>query len=82
MAKSFALLIVDPQMKDDVLLWLWDIPEQIEVHLSPGPYDMIVEFDVPLGDVPRVVNLIRSINGIESTTTLVGYPDNINSQPP
>jgi DNA-binding Lrp family transcriptional regulator len=42
-----------------------------------GPYDIIVELDVPnLVDVPPILSTqIRTIDGIQSTTSLVSFPD-------
>jgi len=42
-----------------------------------GPYDIIVEIDVPnLVDVPPILSTqIRTIPGIQSTTSLVSFPE-------
>jgi DNA-binding Lrp family transcriptional regulator len=42
-----------------------------------GPYDIVAVVDVPnLSDVPGVISRhIRAVEGIESTTTCVTFPE-------
>jgi DNA-binding Lrp family transcriptional regulator len=42
-----------------------------------GPYDIVVEIEVSnLSDVPAILSeRIRTIDGVESTTSLVTFPD-------
>jgi DNA-binding Lrp family transcriptional regulator len=53
------------------------VPGVSEVHEVMGPYDIIVEIDVPtLVDVPPILSShIRTISGIQSTTSLVSFPN-------
>jgi DNA-binding Lrp family transcriptional regulator len=48
-----------------------------EVHEVMGPYDIIVEINVAnLVDVPPILSTqIRAIPGIQSTTSLVSFPE-------
>ena len=48
-----------------------------------GPYDIIVEIDVPnLVDVPPILSTkIRTISGIQSTTSLVSFPEPLIQKP-
>jgi DNA-binding Lrp family transcriptional regulator len=53
------------------------VPGVVEAHEVMGPYDIVVELDVPqLVDVPPILSTqIRAIPGIQSTTSLVSFPD-------
>ena len=56
---------------------LKEVPGVNECHEVMGPYDIVVELVVDsLTDVPPILgNRIRAIPGIESTTSLVTFPD-------
>ncbi len=49
----------------------------MELHEVMGPYDIVAEIDVPnLVDVPPILSTkIRAIQGIQSTTSLVSFPE-------
>jgi len=53
------------------------VPGVQEMHEVMGPYDIVIEIEVEsLSDVPPILSdKIRVIPGIESTTSLVTFPD-------
>jgi DNA-binding Lrp family transcriptional regulator len=75
--KAYVLVVTDPGATKRVYDSLIKIPGVVEVHEVMGPYDIIVEIDVPnLVDVPPILSTqIRAVPGIQSTTSLVSFPD-------
>ena len=75
--KAYVLVVTDPGATKRVYDALLKIQGVTEVHEVMGPYDIIVELDVPnLVDVPPILSTqIRTIDGIQSTTSLVSFPD-------
>jgi DNA-binding Lrp family transcriptional regulator len=75
--KAYVLVVTDPGATKRVYDALAAIKGVTEVHEVMGPYDIIVELDVPnLVDVPPILSSqIRIIDGIQSTTSLVSFPD-------
>ena len=75
--KAYVLVVTDPGATQRVYDALSQIPGVTELHEVMGPYDIIVELDVPnLVDVPPILSSqIRVIPGIQSTTSLVSFPD-------
>ena len=75
--KAYVLVVTDPGATKRVFEALQKIPGVVEVHEVMGPYDIIVEIDVPnLVDVPPILSTqIRAVAGIQSTTSLVSFPD-------
>jgi DNA-binding Lrp family transcriptional regulator len=75
--KAYVLVVTDPGATKRVYDALSKIPGVTEVHEVMGPYDIICELDVPnLVDVPPILSTqIRIIEGIQSTTSLVSFPD-------
>ena len=75
--KAYVLVVTDPGATKKVFDALQKIPGVVEVHEVMGPYDIIVEIDVPnLVDVPPILSTqIRAVAGIQSTTSLVSFPD-------
>jgi DNA-binding Lrp family transcriptional regulator len=75
--KAYVLVVTDPGATKRVYDALIKINGVTEVHEVMGPYDIIVEMDVPnLVDVPPILSTqIRTIDGIQSTTSLVSFPD-------
>jgi len=74
--KAYVLVVTDPGQTKNVFDALRKIGGVIEVHEVMGPYDIVVEIDVPaLVDVPPILSSkIRTIPGIQSTTSLVSFP--------
>ena len=75
--KAYVLVVTDPGATKRVYDALKGVPGVVELHEVMGPYDIIVEIDVPkLVDVPPILSTqIRTIPGIQSTTSLVSFPE-------
>jgi DNA-binding Lrp family transcriptional regulator len=78
MIKAFVLIVVDPAKTIDVYSKLKSVDGIAEVYQVMGPYDIVAVVEVPnLTDVPAVISRhIRAVEGIESTTTCVTFPEN------
>lgn len=74
--KAYILVVVDPGATKRVYDALSAITGVAEIHEVMGPYDIILELDVPnLADVPPILSSqIRTVPGIQSTTSLVSFP--------
>lgn len=77
MIKAYVLVVTNPGATRDVVGAISQIPGVVELHEVMGPYDIVVELEVEsLRDVPPILSdKIRSVPGIESTTSLVTFPD-------
>jgi DNA-binding Lrp family transcriptional regulator len=75
--KAYVLVVTDPGKTRRVKQAMSDVPGIIELHEVMGPYDIVVEIQVAnLQEIPPILGeKIRSIEGIESTTSLVTLPD-------
>ncbi len=75
--KAYVLVVTDPGKTRRVKQSLRDVPGITELHEVMGPYDLVVEIEVAnLQEIPPILGeKIRSIEGIESTTSLVTLPD-------
>ena len=75
--KAFVLIVVDPSKTIDVFAKLRAVDGIAEVYQVMGPYDIVAVVEVPtLTDVPGVISRhIRAVDGIESTTTCVTFPE-------
>ena len=76
--KAYVLIVTDPGQTKSVYEALGKVEGVAELHEVMGPYDIVVEIEVPtLADVPPVLGgKIRVIAGIQSTTSLVTFPSN------
>lgn len=77
MIKAFVLVVVDPAKTVEVFAALSAVDGIAEVYQVMGPYDIVAVVEVPsLTDVPGVISKhIRAVDGIESTTTCVTFPE-------
>jgi DNA-binding Lrp family transcriptional regulator len=75
--KAYILVVTDPGATRRVYDALSGVEGVAEIHEVMGPYDIIVELDVPtLAEVPPILSQqIRTIPGIQSTTSLVSFPE-------
>lgn len=75
--KAYVLVITDPGKTRRVVDEIRNIPGIVELHEVMGPYDIVVEIIADnLQDIPRVLgDKIRPISGVQSTTSLVTFPD-------
>jgi DNA-binding Lrp family transcriptional regulator len=76
LVKAYILVVTDPGATKRVFDALAAVNGVSEIHEVMGPYDIILELDVPnLADVPPILSSsIRTIQGIQSTTSLVSFP--------
>lgn len=77
MIKAYVLIVTHPGSTRRVLEELKGIPKIVEMHEVMGPYDVVVELEVEsLTEVPPILSDgIRTIDGIQSTTSLVAFPE-------
>jgi DNA-binding Lrp family transcriptional regulator len=75
--KAFVLIVVDPAKTTRVYEQLRAAEGITEVYQVMGPYDLVAVVEVAnLSDVPSVISRhIRAVEGIESTTTCVTFPE-------
>jgi DNA-binding Lrp family transcriptional regulator len=77
MIKAYVLVVTNPGETKNVYNAARAIPGVVEAHEVMGPYDIVIEIEVSsLSEVPPILSdKIRIIPGIESTTSLVTFPD-------
>ncbi len=77
MIKAYVLVVTDPGATRNVLAALREIQGIVELHEVMGPYDIVVELEADgLTDVaPILSDRIRTVEGIQSTTSLVAFPE-------
>jgi DNA-binding Lrp family transcriptional regulator len=77
MIKAYVLVVTDPGKTRSVHEAISQIPGIEELHEVMGPYDLVVELKVEsLQDIPQILGeRIRTLDGIQSTTSLVTLPD-------
>ncbi len=77
MIKAYVLIVSNPGTTRSVTTALGELDVVEELHEVMGPYDIVVELVVEsLRDIPPILtDQIRSLEGVQSTTTLVGFPD-------
>ncbi|HYM15209.1 MAG TPA: Lrp/AsnC ligand binding domain-containing protein [Dehalococcoidia bacterium] len=77
MIKAYVLVVTQPGDTKGVVAALRSVPGVKELHEVMGPYDVVIEIEVEsLSDVPPILSdKIRTIPGIESTTSLVTFPE-------
>ena len=75
--KAYVLIVTDPVKTKEVYARLQEVREIVEVHEVMGPYDIVCEIQVDdLTQVPPILGeRVRGIPGIESTTSLVVFPE-------
>jgi len=77
MIKAYVLVVANPGATKQVYSALQQVKGVIESHEVMGPYDIVAEIEVEnLSDVPPILSdHIRTIPGVESTTSLVTFPE-------
>src|SRR5207249_4151559 len=75
--KAYVLVVTDPTKTRHVHDEISKVPHIVELHEVMVPYDIGVEIEVEtLQDIPTILGQkIRTIDGIQSTTSLVTLPD-------
>lgn len=74
--KAFVLIVTDPGATRRVATALKELEHVTDVHEVMGPYDIVLELEAPqLPDIPPILSEhIRTMDGIQSTTSLVAFP--------
>lgn len=77
MVKAYVLIVTNPGATRRVLQALQQVPNVRSVHEVMGPYDIVCELVTDaLTDIPPILSdRIRTLEGIQSTTSLVAFPD-------
>ena len=77
MIKAYVLVVTNPGATKSVVDAIAHVAGVKELHEVMGPYDVVIELEVAsLSDVPPILSdKIRTIPGIESTTSLVTFPE-------
>ena len=75
--KAYVLVVTDPTKTKHVHEEIAKVQNIVELHEVMGPYDIVVEIEVEtLQEIPTILGeRIRTIDGIQSTTSLVTLPD-------
>jgi DNA-binding Lrp family transcriptional regulator len=76
MVTAYVLIVTEPGATRRVAVALRDLVGVSEVHEVMGPYDVVAELEgVGLTDLPPLVaDTIRAMDGVQSTTSLVAFP--------
>jgi DNA-binding Lrp family transcriptional regulator len=75
--KAYVLVVTDPTKTRHVHEEIAKVQSIVELHEVMGPYDIVVEIEVEsLQEIPTILGeRIRTIDGIQSTTSLVTLPE-------
>jgi DNA-binding Lrp family transcriptional regulator len=75
--KAYVLIVTDPGNTKSVLEEIQGMQGIEAAHEVMGPYDIVVEISADnLQEIPRILgDRIRPIEGVQSTTSLVTFPD-------
>ncbi len=76
MIKAYILIVANPGETKSVFDALDGITGVKQAYQVMGPYDIVAEIEVEdLADVPPILSEhIRTIDGVENTTSLVTFP--------
>ena len=76
MVKAYILITAKPGDTKTVFNALANVKGVTQAHQVMGPYDIVAEIEVDdLADVPPILSEhIRTIEGVENTTSLVTFP--------
>ena len=77
MVKAYVLIIAHPGKTRSVVAAIRNVKGVVESHEVMGPYDIVAEIEAAtLADIPPILgDQIRRIDGVESTTSLVTFPE-------
>ncbi len=77
MIRAYVLVVANPGTTKSVYEALRQVKGVVECHEVMGPYDIVAEMEVAdLSEVPPILgDHIRTIPGVESTTSLVTFPE-------
>ena len=76
MIRAYILIVASPGETQAVFDALASIEDVKQAHQVIGPYDIVAEIEVEdLADIPPILSEhIRTIAGVEGTTSLVTFP--------
>lgn len=76
MVKAYVLIVTHPGATGRLVEAIRKLNLVIEVHEVMGPYDIVAEIEVEsLQQIPGILQeQIRTLEGIQSTTSLVAFP--------
>ncbi len=76
MIRAYILIVASPGETQAVFDALASIEDIMQAHQVIGPYDIVAEIEVEdLADIPPILSEhIRTIDGVENTTSLVTFP--------
>lgn len=76
MIKAYVLVVTHPGATKSVYASLQNVKGVVRCFEVMGPYDIVAEIEVEdLSEVPPILGEhIRTIEGVESTTSLVTFP--------
>lgn len=82
LVKAYVLIVTAPEATHRVAMQVRAIRHVSEVYEVMGPYDIVAEIETEsLADVPGILaDQIRTLDGIQSTTSLVAFPDRAEAQ--
>ncbi len=74
--KAYVLIVTEPGETGRLVEAIRKLPLVSEVHEVMGPYDIVAEIEAEsLQEIPGILQeQIRSLPGIQSTTSLVAFP--------
>jgi len=77
LVKAYVLIVTTPEATHRVAVQVRSIRHVSEVYEVMGPYDIVAVIETEsLADVPGILaDQIRTLDGIQSTTSLVAFPD-------
>ncbi|HEY7110058.1 MAG TPA: Lrp/AsnC ligand binding domain-containing protein [Nitrososphaeraceae archaeon] len=74
MVDMYVLIVCDLNHTEDIATEIREIEHVQEAHTLNGVYDIIVKMSAPTPkDLEQVYSRIRHLNGVKTTSTLVGY---------
>lgn len=76
MVKTYVLIVTHPGDTHRVAVAVRAMQHVAEVHEVMGPYDIVAEIETDsLQQIPALLaDQIRTLEGIQSTTSLVAFP--------
>lgn len=77
MIKAYVLIVTDPGTTRQTVEMLRALDHVSSAHEVMGPYDIVLEMETEhLTEVPRILSeQVRTLDGIQSTTSLVAFTD-------
>jgi DNA-binding Lrp family transcriptional regulator len=76
MVKAYVLIVTQPGATRRLVNAIRELDHVIEVHEVMGPYDIVAEIETEsIQEIPGILaEQIRTLDGIQSTTSLVAFP--------